>query len=88
MIHNDYETGMVKDVRSYDYALQSDEINRLASSRDLANRQAAGAAPMTNDYHGPCLILLDRSTTVEVRRGGRIESVSMPTTHDEPSGVK
>ena len=31
MIHNDYETGMVKDVRSYDYALQPDEINRLAS---------------------------------------------------------
>jgi len=34
---------------------------------------------MTRDYHGPCLILLDRSTTVEVRRGGRVESVSMPT---------
>ena len=34
---------------------------------------------MTHDYHGPCLILLDRSTTVDVRRGGRIESVSMPT---------
>ena len=33
---------------------------------------------MTNDYHGPCVILLDRSTTVEVRRGGRVESVSMP----------
>ena len=44
---------------------------------------------MTNDYHGPCLILLDRSTTVEVRRGGRVETVAMPnvdTTHDEPSG--
>ena len=43
---------------------------------------------MTNDYHGPCLILLDRSATVEVRRGGRIETVAMPTPHDEPSGVK
>ena len=43
---------------------------------------------MTNDYHGPCLILLDRSTTVDVRRGGRIETVAMPTPHDEPSGVK
>ena len=44
---------------------------------------------MTIDYHGPCLILLDRSTTVEVRRGGRVETVAMPnvdTTHDEPSG--
>ena len=44
---------------------------------------------MTNEYHGPCTILLDRSTTVEVRRGGRIETVAMPnvyTTHDEPSG--
>lgn len=44
---------------------------------------------MTHDYHGPCLILLDRSTTVEVRRNGRIEIVAMPnvdTTHDEPSG--
>jgi hypothetical protein len=44
---------------------------------------------MTIDYHGPCLILLDRSTTVEVRRGGRVESVSMPRVeppHDEPSG--
>ena len=41
---------------------------------------------MTHEYHGPCLILLDRSTTVDVRRGGRIESVSMPTPHDEPSG--
>ena len=44
---------------------------------------------MTHDYHGPCLILLDRSTTVEVRRGGRVETVAMPnvdTTHDEPSG--
>ena len=46
---------------------------------------------MTNDYHGPCLILLDRSTTVDVRRCGRIETVAMPsvdTPHDEPSGVK
>ena len=43
---------------------------------------------MTNDYHGPCLILLDRSTTVGVRRGGKVETVSMPTPHDEPSGVK
>ena len=34
---------------------------------------------MTHDYHGPCLILLDRSATVEVRRGGRIETVAMPT---------
>lgn len=34
---------------------------------------------MTHDYHGPCLILLDRSTTVEVRRGGRVETVAMPT---------
>ena len=34
---------------------------------------------MTRDYHGPCLILLDRSTTVEVRRGGRVETVTMPT---------
>ena len=44
---------------------------------------------MTNDYHGPCTILLDRSTTVEVRRGGRVESVAMPnvdTPRDEPSG--
>ena len=44
---------------------------------------------MTNEYHGPCTILLDRSTTVEVRRGGRVETVAMPTidiTHDEPSG--
>ena len=43
---------------------------------------------MTNDYYGPCMILLDRSTTVEVRRGGRVESVSMPAAeppHDEPS---
>ena len=39
---------------------------------------------MTNDYHGPCLVLLDRSTTVEVRRGGRVKTVSMPTPHDEP----
>ena len=38
---------------------------------------------MTHDYHGPCTILLDRSTTVEVRRGGRVESVSMPTTTKE-----
>ena len=43
---------------------------------------------MTHDYHGPCLILLDRSTTVEVRRGGRVETVSMPTPHDEPKGRK
>ena len=43
---------------------------------------------MTHDYHGPCLILLDRSTTVEVRRGERVETVAMPTPHDEPSGVK
>ena len=43
---------------------------------------------MTRDYHGPCLILLDRSTTVDVRRGGRVETVAMPTPHDEPSGVK
>ena len=43
---------------------------------------------MTNDYHGPCLILLDRSNKIEVCRGGRVESVSMPTAeppHDEPS---
>ena len=43
---------------------------------------------MTNDYHGPCLILLDRSATVDVRRGGRVEAVAMPnvdTPHDEPS---
>lgn len=37
---------------------------------------------MTNDYNGPCLILLDRSTTVDVRRGGKVESVSMPTTKE------
>ena len=46
---------------------------------------------MTHDYNGPCLILLDRSITVEVRRGGRVETVAMPnvdTTRDEPSGVK
>ena len=46
---------------------------------------------MTNDYHGPCLIQLDRSTTVEVRRGGRVETVAMPRVelpHNEPSGVK
>ena len=44
---------------------------------------------MTRDYHGPCLILLDRSTTVEVRRNGRIETVAMPRVephHNEPSG--
>ena len=40
---------------------------------------------MTTDYHGPCTILLDRSATVEVRRGGRVDTVAMPTTHDEPS---
>ena len=38
---------------------------------------------MTNDYHGPCLILLDRSTTVCVRRGGRVESVSMPRIEED-----
>ena len=46
---------------------------------------------MTRDYDGPCLILLDRSTTVEVRRGGRVETVAMPRVeppHDEPSGVR
>jgi hypothetical protein len=45
---------------------------------------------MTNEYHGPCTILLDRSTTVDVRRGGKVETVAMPsvdTPHDEPSGV-
>jgi hypothetical protein len=44
---------------------------------------------VTNDYYGPCMILLDRSTTVEVRRGGRVEFVSMPRVeppHDGPSG--
>lgn len=43
---------------------------------------------MTIDYHGPCLMLLDRSTTVDVRRGGRVESVSMPAAeppHGKPS---
>ena len=34
---------------------------------------------MTNDYQGPCLILLDRSTTADVRRGGRVDTVAMPT---------
>ena len=46
---------------------------------------------MTTDYHGPCLILLDRSTTVDVRLNGRVETVAMPnvdTPHDKPSGVK
>jgi hypothetical protein len=32
----------------------------------------------TTDYNGPCLILLDRAIVVEVRRGGRIETVAMP----------
>ena len=43
---------------------------------------------MTHEYHGPCLILLDRLTTIDVRRGGRLESVSMPRVeppHDAPS---
>ena len=34
---------------------------------------------MTSDYHGPCTILLDRSTIVEVRRGGKVETVAMPS---------
>ena len=38
---------------------------------------------MTNDYHGPCVILLDRSTTVDVRRGGTVEPVSMPITKED-----
>ena len=44
---------------------------------------------MTTDYTGPCLDLIPRCRTVEVTRGGRIETVAMPTidiTHDEPSG--
>ena len=36
----------------------------------------------SHDYHGPCTILLDRSTTVDVRRGGRVETVSMPATKE------
>lgn len=45
---------------------------------------------MTRDYHGPCTILFDRSTIVEVRRGGKVETVAMPRVEppdDEPSGV-
>jgi hypothetical protein len=33
---------------------------------------------MTIEYHGPCLILLDRAIVVDVRRGGRNETVTMP----------
>jgi hypothetical protein len=38
---------------------------------------------MTTDYNGPCLILLDRAVVVDVRRGGRSETVAMPTTDDQ-----
>jgi hypothetical protein len=40
--------------------------------------QATGVHAMTTDYNGPCLILLDRAIVVDVRRGGRIETVAMP----------
>jgi hypothetical protein len=33
---------------------------------------------MITDYNGPCLILLDRAVVVDVRRGGRNETVAMP----------
>lgn len=33
---------------------------------------------MTNDYHGPCLDLIPRCRTVEVTRGGKVETVAMP----------
>jgi hypothetical protein len=43
--------------------------------------QATGIHAMTiaiTDYNGPCLILLDRAIVVDVRRGGRTETVAMP----------
>jgi len=45
---------------------------------------------MTTDYTGPCLDLIPRCRMVEVTRGGRVETVAMPTidtTHDEPSAL-
>jgi hypothetical protein len=33
---------------------------------------------ITTNYNGPCLILLDRVIVVDVRRGGRNETVAMP----------
>lgn len=42
---------------------------------------------MTRDYHGPCLILLGPEVkTVEVRRCGRVETVSMPIVSEEDDG--
>ena len=32
----------------------------------------------TSDYTGPCLDLIPRCRTVEVTRGGRVETVAMP----------
>jgi hypothetical protein len=34
---------------------------------------------ISNDYNGPCLILLDRATVAEVMRFGRVDTVSMPS---------
>lgn len=42
---------------------------------------------MTNDYTGPCEILLGPAVkTVEVRRCGRVETVSMPIISEEDDG--
>ena len=42
---------------------------------------------MTHDYHGPCLILLGPEVkTVEVRRDGQLQTVSMPIISEEDDG--
>ena len=37
---------------------------------------------IVRDYTGPCIDLIPRCRVVEVTRGGRVETVAMPTVDD------
>ena len=37
---------------------------------------------IVRDYAGPCIDLIPRCRVVEVTRGGRVETVAMPTSED------
>ena len=38
---------------------------------------------IVRDYTGPCLDLIPRCRAIDVTRGGKVETVAMPTPNDE-----
>ena len=44
----------------------------------------ASSDTIVRDYTGPCLDLIPRCRVADVTRGGRVETVAMPMSDDEP----